>query len=100
LSIGLLNKDETEIKLMNWLDVGRIWWRNSFYYSTRNIQSDKFSTRFGFKLVEDFSYLMLMTDGIYDQEICSRNQFGKIENWKDLLEDLKGKTKIIKSRFQ
>jgi hypothetical protein len=29
-------------------------------------KSDKLQTRFGFKLVDDFSYLMLMTDGIYD----------------------------------
>jgi serine/threonine protein phosphatase PrpC len=89
--IGLLNKDLTEIKLMNWLDVGEFGGGTRFITMPEIFQSDKFSTRFGFKLVEDFSYLMLMTDGIYDPKFVVEANLEKIEKWKDFLEDLQGK---------
>jgi hypothetical protein len=59
------------------------------YHLPEYFKSDKLQTRFGFKLVDDFSYLMLMTDGIYDPEICSGSKFRKIEN--GISEDLQGK---------
>jgi hypothetical protein len=45
LSIGLLNKDETEIKLMNWLDVGEFGGGTRFItipeiFKTTNFQHD------------------------------------------------------------
>ena len=89
--IGLLNNDVTEIKLMNWLDVGEFGGGTRFITMPEIFQSDKFSTRFGFKLVEDFSYLMLMTDGIYDPKFVVEANLEKIEKWNEFLEDLKGK---------
>ena len=89
--IGLLNKDVTEIKLMNWLDVGEFGGGTRFITMPEIFQSDKFSTRFGFKLVEDFSYLMLMTDGIYDPKFVVEANLEKIEKWNVFLEDLQGK---------
>ncbi|MCP2028776.1 serine/threonine protein phosphatase PrpC [Flavobacterium sp. HSC-32F16] len=89
--IGLLNKDLTEIKLMNWLDVGDFGGGTRFITMPEIFQSDKFSTRFGFKLVDDFSYLMLMTDGIYDPKFVVEANLEKVEKWNEFLEDLKGK---------
>lgn len=89
--IGLLNKEINEIKLMNWLDVGDFGGGTRFITMPEIFQSDKFSTRFGFKLVDDFSYLMLMTDGIYDPKFVVEANLEKIENWNEFLEDLKGK---------
>lgn len=89
--IGLLNKELTEIKLMNWLDVGDFGGGTRFITMPEIFQSDRFSTRFGFKLVDDFSYLMLMTDGIYDPKFVVEANLEKIEKWNDFLEDLKGK---------
>lgn len=89
--IGLLNKDLTEIKLMNWLDVGDYGGGTRFITMPEIFQSDKFSTRFGFKLVDDFSYLILMTDGIYDPKFVVEANLEKIENWKGFIDDLKGK---------
>lgn len=89
--IGLLNKNLTEIKLMNWLDVGDYGGGTRFITMPEIFQSDKFSTRFGFKLVDDFSYLMLMTDGIYDPKFVVEANLEKIENWKGFIDDLKGK---------
>jgi serine/threonine protein phosphatase PrpC len=89
--IGLLNKDLTEIKLMNWLDVGEFGGGTRFITMPEIFQSDKFSTRFGFKLIEDFSYLMLMTDGVYDPKFVVEANLEKIEKWNEFLEDLNGK---------
>lgn len=88
--IGLLNKDLTEIKLMNWLDVGEFGGGTRFITMPEIFQNDKFSTRFGFKLVDDFSYLMLMTDGIYDPKFVVEANLEKIEKWKEFIEDLQG----------
>ena len=89
--IGLINKDQTEIKLMNWLDVGEFGGGTRFITMPEIFQSDKFHTRFGFKLVEDFSYLMLMTDGIYDPKFVVEANLEKIEKWNEFIEDLQGK---------
>jgi serine/threonine protein phosphatase PrpC len=89
--IGLMNKDLTEIKLMNWLDVGEFGGGTRFITMPEIFQSDKFQTRFGFKLVDDFSYLMLMTDGIYDPKFVVEANLEKTEKWIEFLEDLQGK---------
>lgn len=89
--IGLLNNDLTEIKLMNWLDVGDYGGGTRFITMPEIFQSDKFSTRFGFTLIDDFSYLMLMTDGIYDPKFVIEANLEKIDKWNEFLEDLKGK---------
>lgn len=88
--IGLLNEDLTEIKLMNWLDVGEFGGGTRFITMPEIFQSDKFATRFGFKLVEDFSYLMLMTDGIYDPKFVVEANLEKIDKWREFIEDLQG----------
>lgn len=89
--IGLLNRDLTEIRLMNWLDVGDYGGGTRFVTMPEIFQSDKFSTRFGFTLIDDFSYLMLMTDGIYDPKFVVEANLEKIDKWNEFLEDLKGK---------
>lgn len=89
--IGLLNNDLTEIKLMNWLDVGEFGGGTRFITMPEIFQSENFSTRLGFKLVDDFSYLMLMTDGIYDPKFVVEANLEKIDKWNEFLEDLQGK---------
>lgn len=88
--IGLLNKDLTELKLMNWLDVGEFGGGTRFITMPEIFSSDKFPTRFGFKLIENFSYLMLMTDGIYDPKFVVEANLEKLEKWKEFLQDLGG----------
>ena len=83
--IGLLNKDLSEIKLMNWLDVGEFGGGTRFITMPEIFSSDKFSTRFGFKLIEEFSYLMLMTDGIYDPKFVVEANLEKVEKWQEFI---------------
>jgi serine/threonine protein phosphatase PrpC len=89
--IALINKDFSEVTLMNWLDVGEFGGGTRFITMPEIFTSDKFPTRFKFKLVDDFSYLMMMTDGIYDPKFVVEANLDKIEKWKEFVEDLKGK---------
>ena len=43
-----------------------------------------------FKFIEDFSYLFLMTDGIYDPKFVVEANLDKIEKWQEFLADLQG----------
>ncbi len=88
--IGLLNKDVSEIVLMNWLDVGDFGGGTRFITMPEIFKSDKFYTRFRLKIVDDFSYLMLMTDGIYDPKFVVEANLERIEKWQDFLKDLNG----------
>ncbi len=97
--VGLLNKEMTEIKLMNWLDVGEFGGGTRFITMPEIFSSEKFPTRFGFKLINDFSYLVLMTDGIYDPKFVVEANLEKIDKWKAFFDDLGGnneeKVKVI-----
>ena len=47
-------------------------------------------SRFNFKIVEDFSYLFLMTDGIYDPKFVVEANLEKSEKWIEFINDLNG----------
>jgi hypothetical protein len=47
-------------------------------------------TRFNLEVVEDFSYLFLMTDGIYDAKFVVEANLEKHEKWQEFIEDLSG----------
>lgn len=89
--IAVLNKNKTEITLLNWLDVGEYGGGTRFITMPEIFSSDKFITRFNFKFLDDFSYLFLMTDGIYDPKFMVEANLEKTENWLAFLEDLQGK---------
>lgn len=97
--IGVLNKNKTDVKLMNWLDVGEFGGGTRFITMPEIFTSDKFATRFGFKIIDDFSYLILMTDGIYDAKFIVEANLEKLEKWNEFISDLEGnnddKAKVI-----
>jgi hypothetical protein len=76
---------------MNWLDVGDYGGGTRFITMPDIFKNDNFSSRFGFRLIPDFSYLVLMTDGIYDPKFGVEANLEKVSCWKELLEDLRGK---------
>jgi serine/threonine protein phosphatase PrpC len=91
--IAVMNFDKTETTLLNWLDVGEhgggtrfITQPDIFVNSERHI-----STRFNLKIIDDFSFLFLMTDGIYDAKFEVEANLEKHEKWLDFLNDLAGK---------
>jgi serine/threonine protein phosphatase PrpC len=89
--IAVLSKDVSEVWLMNWLDVGEFGGGTRFITMPEIFQNEKFATRFGFKLVDDFSYLMMMSDGIYDPKFVVESNLPNIKKWKEFLADLDGK---------
>ncbi|MFH6944026.1 PP2C family serine/threonine-protein phosphatase [Flavobacterium sp. FlaQc-50] len=88
--INLISKDLTEVSLMNLIDAGEFGGGTRFITMPEIFQNENFSSRFGFKIVDDFSYLVLMTDGIYDPKFEVEANLEKIEKWKAFLSDLKG----------
>lgn len=88
--IVLVNKNCTEITLMNAIDVGEFGGGTRFITMPEIFQNENYPSRFGFKLVDDFSYLMLMTDGIYDPKFVVEANLEKIEKWQEFLSDLNG----------
>jgi hypothetical protein len=88
--IAVLNKDITEVTLMNWIDVGEFGGGTRFITMPEIFRDEKFATRFGFKMISDFSYLFLMSDGIYDPKFVVESALPNIEKWKEFLEDLGG----------
>ncbi|NIG56567.1 PP2C family serine/threonine-protein phosphatase [Chitinophaga sp. Cy-1792] len=88
--IGLLDKDGRELTLLNWLDVGEFGGGTRFITMPEIFKSEKFSTRFSFRLMPDFSYLMLMSDGIYDPKFEVEANLSKVVYWQQLLADLGG----------
>ncbi len=89
--IVVLNRDVSEVILMNWLDVGEFGGGTRFITMPEIFQNEKFATRFGFKLIEDFSYLFMMSDGIYDAKFVVESALGDIKKWQAFLADLNGK---------
>lgn len=89
--IALLNKNVSEVTLMNWIDVGEFGGGTRFITMPEIFQNEKFATRFGFKLIDDFSYLMMMSDGIYDPKFVVEANLPNIKKWKEFLADLTGK---------
>jgi hypothetical protein len=87
--VGLVSKDRSSVSLMNKLDVGEFGGGTRFI-TMPEIFRDGFATRFGFKLVSDFSCLMLMTDGIYDPKFEVEANLEKAEKWQDFIHDLEG----------
>jgi hypothetical protein len=88
--IGVLNRDLTDVKLMNWLDVGEFGGGTRFITMPEIFSNSKFVSRLGFKIVDDFSYLFLMTDGIYDPKFVVEANLEKLESWSTFINDLYG----------
>jgi serine/threonine protein phosphatase PrpC len=91
--IAIMNKEQTETTLLNWLDVGEFGGGTRFITQADIFHSKEhpMATRFNFKIVSDFSYLFLMTDGIYDPKFIVEANLEKNEKWNEFLDDLKGK---------
>ena len=48
------------------------------------------ASRFGYHVVDDFSFLFLMTDGIYDAKFIVEANLEKTKNWLEFINDLEG----------
>ena len=90
--IAIVNKDVNHAEMLNWLDVGEFGGGTRFITQTDIFHSTErpMASRFKVKLVDDFSYLFLMTDGIYDPKFVVEANLEKTEKWLGFIDDLKG----------
>lgn len=91
--IAVINTDQSETTLLNWLDVGEFGGGTRFITQPDIFHSKDhpMASRFSFKVVPDFSYLFLMTDGVYDPKFVVEANLEKHERWLAFLADLKGR---------
>jgi serine/threonine protein phosphatase PrpC len=89
--MAVLNKGISEVTLLNWIDVGDYGGGTRFINMPEIFQNEKFASRFSFKMLDDFSYLILMSDGIYDPKFVVESNLPNIKNWQKFLEDINGK---------
>ncbi len=90
--IAIMSKDKSHTTLLNWLDVGEFGGGTRFVTQPNIFHSQEhpMATRFNFQIVPDFSYLFLMTDGIYDPKFVVEANLEKSEKWTEFLSDLEG----------
>lgn len=90
--IAIMSKDKNSTSLLNWLDVGEFGGGTRFITQPNIFHSQEhpMATRFNFKIVPDFSFLFLMTDGIYDPKFVVEANLEKSENWIEFVKDLEG----------
>lgn len=90
--IGIVNKDKTEAKLLNWLDVGEFGGGTRFITQPEIFHSKErpMASRFNIHVHPDFSFLFLMSDGIYDPKFEVEANLEKTKKWIDFISDLEG----------
>ncbi|WP_336958232.1 PP2C family serine/threonine-protein phosphatase [Chryseobacterium contaminans] len=87
--INLIHTDFSKVELLNTMDVGEFSGGTRFI-TMKEIFNDQIVSRFGITCVEDFSYLVLMTDGIYDPKFLTENKLEDTVSWKIFFDDLNG----------
>ncbi|WP_223606243.1 PP2C family serine/threonine-protein phosphatase [Chryseobacterium sp. OSA05B] len=87
--INLISPDFSEVKLLNQMDIGEFGGGTRFI-TMKEIFNDDPASRFGINCVHDFSYLVLMTDGIYDPKFVTESKLEDIGSWKAFFNDLAG----------
>jgi len=71
------------------MDVGEFSGGTRFI-TMKEIFNDQIVSRFEMTRVDDFAYLVLMTDGIYDPKFATENKLEDPESWKAFFNDLNG----------
>jgi len=87
--IGIYNKDKNEVAVLGTPDSGEFAGQTRFLTMSEVFAGSVYN-RIKLKVVEDFTALILMTDGITDAKFQTDANLNKIEKWNELWEDLNG----------
>jgi serine/threonine protein phosphatase PrpC len=85
--IGIYRKEPQDLKVLGEPDGGEFAGQTRFL-TMQEIFSDRVRTRF--EIVEDFTAIILMTDGITDPKFETDANLNRIEKWNALWDDLNG----------
>jgi serine/threonine protein phosphatase PrpC len=87
--IGIYRKEPQYLKVLGEPDGGEFAGQTRFLTMPEIIQKELY-TRMRFEIVEDFTALILMTDGVSDPKFETDANLNRIEKWNGLWEDLNG----------
>ncbi|MDR2621991.1 MAG: protein phosphatase 2C domain-containing protein [Dysgonamonadaceae bacterium] len=85
--IGIYRKEPQELKVLGEPDGGEFAGQTRFL-TMPEIFSDRVRTRF--EIVEDFTAVILMSDGVTDPKFETDANLNRIEKWNELWDDLNG----------
>ncbi len=88
--IGIYDKEKNEVVVLGTPDSGEFAGQTRFLTMSDIFAEGAYANRVRFKIVEDFTALILMTDGITDPKFQTDNNLNRIEMWNELWADLKG----------
>lgn len=88
--INVVVGDLQDVRLLNVLDIGEFGGGTRFITMPEIFNQPNMAARFAINKFENFSKLMLMTDGIYDAKFITENKLEDREAWKIFLQDLGG----------
>jgi len=88
--IGIYNKEKNEVVVLGTPDSGEFAGQTRFLTMSDIFAEGAYANRVRFKIVEDFTALILMTDGITDPKFQTDNNLNRIEIWNELWADLNG----------
>lgn len=89
---AVYEESSDKLNLLNWLDIGEFGGGTRFITQANIFHSKEhpMASRFSMKVVENFSHVFLMTDGIYDPKFIVESNLEKPEYWSSFLSDLRG----------
>ncbi|KAA6349268.1 hypothetical protein EZS27_003309 [termite gut metagenome] len=88
--IGIYNKETPSVKVLGEPDSGEFAGQTRFLTMPEIMQPAEIYRRLRFEVLDDFTALILMTDGITDPKFETDANLNKIEKWNNLWEDLNG----------
>lgn len=88
-AIAIYNKDNQYLKIMGESDGGEFAGQTRFLTMPEIITPNAIYSRLRFEITEDFTALLLMTDGITDPKFETDANLQRIEKWNNLWDDLK-----------
>ncbi len=86
--IGIYNKDTNFLKILGESDGGEYAGQTRFLTMPEITQPTELYRRLRFDIVDDFTALILMTDGITDPKFETDANLLKVEKWNELWQDL------------
>lgn len=86
--IGVYDQENSFLKILGIPDGGEFAGQTRFLTMKEIVQPSEIYSRLRFEIVENFTALMLMTDGITDPKFETDANLNRIEKWNDLWSDL------------
>jgi serine/threonine protein phosphatase PrpC len=88
--IGIYSKEKKEVMVLGVPDSGEFAGQTRFVTMSDIFANGAYANRVRFKIIEDFTAMILMTDGITDPKFQTDANLNRIEKWDELWADLEG----------